>query len=375
MTVPARSSKVARYALVLYVVLDVYASLYPLTGWTYRGISPWAFVTAGLPRYLPYSDFVLNILAYGPLGFLLVAALLPRLANLQAVLTATLAASTISFLMEALQTFLPGRVSTSMDWALNTLGALVGASVAALYLPRLRAADALYTLRHRWFSADASFGLLLLALWPLAQLYPQPVPFGNGNLIGVLMDWAAQQPAPLLGSSPGGLAAWLAGWQPGGLSEPQQQVLPVLACALIGALTAALAQARAPRSAACLGVLGAGVAATTLSVAMSYGPDHAFTWLHAVNLGLLATGVVLALLLCRLPPRWAAVAALAIVLLMLGLVNRLPDDPYYALNLQAWQQGRWFRFYGLAQWLGLAWPYVTAAYLAKRAAGLPSKIT
>lgn len=367
-TVPSRPSAAVRYALAAYVLLALYASLYPFTGWVYRGVMPWAFVTAALPRYLPYSDFVLNILAYGPMGFLMVAALLPRLENVQAVLTGTLAASMLSFVIEALQAFLPERVSSNMDWALNTLGALIGASVAALFIPRLKAANALYTLRYRWFSPRASFGLLLLALWPLAQLYPQPVPFGNGNLLGVLSDWASQQPAPLTADSGFNWAAWVTGWQPGGLTEPQQQTLPVLACALIGALTAALARPDAPRTLVSMVVLAAGVATTTLSVAMSYGPDHALTWLHAINLGALATGALLAVALSRLPPRWAAVAALVVVLLLLGLVNRLPNDPYYALNLQAWQQGRWIRFYGLAQWLGMAWPYMAAAYLVKRAA-------
>lgn len=360
---PTSPSPAARYALLLYIALCIYASLYPFEGWTYRGVAPWAFVAAPLPRYLPYSDFVLNILAYVPMGFLIVAAMLPRAEPLQAALAATLAGSALSFAMESLQSLLPARVSSNMDWALNTLGTLLGAGIAALAIPRLRAANALYALRHRWFVTDASYGLLLLGLWPLAQLYPQPVLFGNGNVMGSLTDWAARQ-----GGTPNALLQWLAGWQPAGLSEPQQQTLPVLACALVGALCAAIGRPRAPRWLMALALVALACATTTFSAAMTYGPPHALAWLHAINLNALAAGVAAALALASLAPRWAAVAGLALVLLLLALVNQLPDDPYYALNLQSWQQGRFIRFHGLAEWLGMLWPYFAALYLAKRAA-------
>jgi hypothetical protein len=31
--------------------------------------------------------------------------------------------------------------------------------------------------------------------------------------------------------------------------------------------------------------------------------------------------------------------------------------------LQAWEQGQFIRFHGLAQWLGWLWPYATLLYV------------
>ncbi len=40
-----------------------------------------------------------------------------------------------------------------------------------------------------------------------------------------------------------------------------------------------------------------------------------------------------------------------------GAGGQAPVDPYFAQSLQAWEQGRFIRFHGLAQWIGWLWPY------------------
>ena len=35
-------------------------------------------------------------------------------------------------------------------------------------------------------------------------------------------------------------------------------------------------------------------------------------------------------------------------------------------TLQAWEQGRFIRFHGAAQWIGWLWPYVAMLYLLAR---------
>ena len=35
----------------------------------------------------------------------------------------------------------------------------------------------------------------------------------------------------------------------------------------------------------------------------------------------------------------------------------------YKRQLQAWEQGRFIRFYGLGQWLGWLWPYAALMYV------------
>jgi VanZ family protein len=361
-TYSLQPSPLARYALVLYAAVVVYASLYPFAGWDYRGIEPWAFVTAPWPRYITRQDITLNVLGYVPLGFFLVAAMLPRLRGLKVVLAATVAGLASSFALEAVQSFMPQRISSNVDWGLNTAGAFIGAALAALVIPRLRASNALYAARHQWFSTDASYGLLLLGLWPAALLYPQPVLFGTGNVIASLGDWLSQQTQDIAGMS-----EWLAGWSPAGLSEPQQQALPALACILLGLVISSIAQPRAPRTWLTLAALAAGAGATTLSHAMSYGPINALEWLSADNIPPLVAGSLIAIGLSYAPPRIGAVAGLAIAVLLLAMMNQLPEDPYYDLNLRHWQQGRWIRLHGLAHWLSMLWPFAVTIYLFRRA--------
>ena len=52
-------------------------------------------------------------------------------------------------------------------------------------------------------------------------------------------------------------------------------------------------------------------------------------------------------------------------------VAQAPADPYFAQNLQAWEQGRFVRFHGLAQWIGWLWPYAAIAWLLSRLAVRP----
>jgi hypothetical protein len=40
----------------------------------------------------------------------------------------------------------------------------------------------------------------------------------------------------------------------------------------------------------------------------------------------------------------------------LSVLNQAPASAYFADTLQAWEQGRFIRFHGLAQWLGWLWP-------------------
>jgi hypothetical protein len=41
-------------------------------------------------------------------------------------------------------------------------------------------------------------------------------------------------------------------------------------------------------------------------------------------------------------------------------------DPYFAQTLQSWEQGRFIRFNGLAQWLGWLWPFAALVYVLLR---------
>ena len=112
----------------IYGALIVYASLYPFADWRDQGIAPWAFLAAPLPRYWTGFDVVANVLGYAPLGFLLALSSLRghgagRLGP--ALGLGALAAGALSLVMETLQSYLPARVPSNVDFALNVAGALV----------------------------------------------------------------------------------------------------------------------------------------------------------------------------------------------------------------------------------------------------------
>jgi len=66
-------------------------------------------------------------------------------------------------------------------------------------------------------------------------------------------------------------------------------------------------------------------------------------------------------------PRRACAAVLLLALTWhLALLNQAPTSAYFAQTLQIWEQGRFIRFYGLGQWLGWLWPYVTLLYVVFR---------
>ncbi|MHB1666885.1 MAG: VanZ family protein [Thiomonas sp.] len=361
----------SRYALAAYWLLVLYASLYPFSGWRWQGLSPLDFVTAPLPRYITLDDIWLNVAGYLPLGLLAAASLRPRWTGWRAWLLASIACSLMSFAMETSQAFLPVRVSSNVDWITNTLGGALGAALAVWLLPRLSLSQRVRQLRERWFARDASLGLLLLAAWPLALLWPPPALFATGQVAGSLaqslIDTSLTAPdvtAPF--------ARWFNSDALLALTTPQpmgaQQQAWIAATMLMAALwtSAALTHSGAPRVRIGLALTLAGLTAMSLSAALGFGPEHALAWATPAATHGLALGLVIGLPLTHLPRRLCA--ALALIALICGLwwINQAGPDPYYAQNLQTWSQGLFIRMFGLPQWLSWLWPYVAVLYLLGR---------
>jgi len=112
-----------------------------------------------------------------------------------------------------------------------------------------------------------------------------------------------------------------------------------------------------------LGASALGLGATMLSNALSFGPDHALAWRTSANSLALLVGALAALALAGLDSRRAGGLALVALTGLVVLVHQAPTDPYYAQSLQDWEQGRFIRFHGLAQWLGWLWPYGAIAWV------------
>jgi VanZ family protein len=351
-----------------YAALVVYASLYPFAGWRDQGIGSFAFLASPWPKYWTGFDITANVLGYAPLGFLLALSFLTRGSwrNLRssggnALLAATLPAALLSLAMEALQTYLPSRVPSNLDFALNVLGAALGALVA-LVLARAGAIERWSRVRVRWFVDDARGALVLLALWPFALLFPAAVPLGLGQVLerleGALADWLMDTP--------------FLEWLPVRDVELQPLVPAAeLLCVALGVLVPcllgyAIIRSTARRAVFAALVLLVGVSVTALSAALSWGPAHAWSWLSLPVRAGLGLGLVLAYLLVALPRRGCAAFTVLALVLHLSVLNQAPASAYFTHTLQAWEQGRFIRFNGLAQWLGWLWPYAALVYVLMR---------
>ena len=341
--------------------LIVYASLYPFSEWRNQGISPFAFLGSPLPKYWTGFDVGTNLLGYAPLGFLLALSALRSRRVGWAVSAAVLGAGLLSLCMETLQGFLPSRVPSTVDLALNTLGAWLGAC-CALALERTGLVDRWGRVRGRWFSPDARGVLVLLLLWPPALLFPAAVPMGLGQVFERLESAAAEA----LADSP------FLEWLPVRAVELQPLVpLVELVCVALGVLIPCLlgycvVRALRQRAVVALAIMAIGLGTSALSAALSYGPEHAWAWLDAPVRAGVGLAALLAGLLLALPRRLAAALALLALAVHLTLLNQAPADPYFPQTLQIWEQGRFIQFYGLVQWLGWLWPYAALACLVAR---------
>ena len=350
----------------MYVALVVYASLYPFTNWRDQGIAPWSFLWAPVPRYWSGFDVAINLFGYLPLGALVALLVLRSTSQTLPVLRATLCAGLLSLLMEGLQSYLPQRVASREDWLLNTVGAALG-GLLALALARAGGL-ARWDLWHRRWLAPQSRGVLLLLLtWPAALLFPAAVPFGVGHV------WVRLGDALELALSP--LQPWTGDWFARSPALTPLGVVPELLCVATGLLVPCLLGFCVVRSvrhrlALVLAVVVLGFAATGLSAGLSWGPTHTWAWLDATAVMGTALALFAGMALVAVPWRVSASLALLALGLQMGLLNQAPTGPYFAQTLQAWEQGRFIRFNGIAQWLGWVWPYaamgVALTHIARR---------
>lgn len=357
----ASSHKTAALPLTLsYAALIVYASLYPFTEWRDQGIAPWAFLVGPFPKYWTGFDFAINVVGYAPFGFLIALTILrtrARTSVIWVVLSATLTGAAISLVMESLQSYLPMRVASNVDLTLNVVGTLVGAVVASA-LERFGAIAHWNRLRGSWLVEDARGPLVLLVLWPVALLFPASVPFGLGQVFERVEAGVAE----LLMDTP------FLEWMPLRQFDLEPLVPGVeLLCVMLGALLPCLLVFSVSRSVGrrallLLAMLATGVLASALSAGLSYGPPHAWAWFTApVAVGLMAA-LMSGLLLLMATRRLCAVLLLIAVVVHLSLLNQAPESAYFAQTLSTWEQGRFIRFNGLAQWLGWIWPFATLGY-------------
>ncbi len=355
-----RASPVARAALLAYLLLIVYASWFPFSGWRSSGLSPFAFLVLQMPRWWTGFDVMVNIVGYMPFGTLIVLALHPRVRGLWAVAIAAVVGLLVSGTMEVVQNYLPSRVPSSLDLLTNAGGCLAGALLGASFAPMLLDRSRLYLLRQRWFAAHASQGLVLVALWPLAQVYPQNYLFGNGQILPLLSEWLSDWLDTDID-----LVTMLRGDVPMSVEQYWLSETIITACGMTGAALTLLCLTRrgAPRLSLMLALIGVGIVVKTLASSLFFAPDNAFVWVTPGAEGGFLIGLIMLAGLAFAPQ--VAQRRLAVVTLVLSLivVNTIPANPYFVSTLQAWQQGKFLNFNGAAQFLDMAWPIIALWFL------------
>jgi len=367
-----------------YAALVVYASLYPFDGWRWPSTANWDDLLSLLS--LPWGpwgdefDLWSNLLGYVPFGLLLAIGRLRSGTRLWAALwVALLVPAALSYSLEVLQTALPTRHPSLKDWVMNSGGAGVGA-LLALAMHRLGLVDGWHAVRERWFERDSEAALALLALWPVGLLFPAPAPLGlgqigGGRLVDAIAAWFEGLPLSeaareMMSPSPATEAAAAAAASVG--LSPLAEVL-IIALGLLAPCVVAFSVV-APgwrRLAMAFGALVLAALGMTLSTLLNFGPRHALAWVTpwaGPAVGIAALGVL------ALAPMSRAVVLGVGLMVLTGLVvgvAQAPADPYFAQSLQAWEQGRFVRFHGLAQWIGWLWPYAAIAWLLSRLAVKP----
>lgn len=349
-----------------YAGVVLYASLYPFADW--RWPPGHTFITLLALPWPPWRDpFDLwaNLLGYLPLGLLSMLALARPGRSLFAAAAVVLGALALSFAMEVVQNFLPGRHPSLKDCAMNGAGAAVGAALAAVLIGA-GATGRWLSMRERWFVPRSGGALALLTLWPVALMVPAPLPLGLGQvgrrLREILVDLLAGVPwAEPLQSALEVSAPALATVPSRPLSEGLASGLGLVAPCML-----AYSVARPgwwPRMLMSTGAVLLAFAAMTLSTLLNFGPSHALGWLTPASFTALIAGGLASLALATAPRKVAAGIGLVALTGSVALVAGGPIDPYFAQNLQAWEQGRFVHFHGMVLWIAWLWPYGAIVWL------------
>ena len=339
-------SPLARYLFIAYVLLVVYATLYPFGGWRDPGISAFAYLTAAKPRYITGFDLAANVIGYVPYGLLAVLAMYPRMTGVGAFFSTLLTGAAFALTLEAVQTFLPTRIASNVDVVCNVAGAGVGAILGLGIVRWLFGTSLLLHWRTQYVlpGARADAGLVLMGLWLATQLDPAGLLFGAGDLRDLLR-------------------------QPGGSAYETNVFVAIeaftAACNLVavGLTASAILKPGGPVLRVILGLIALGLVVKTGAFVILRQAEEVFQWLTPGAMIGLAAGVPV-LLAAAMMPRVLRLA-LAAVLLMGAtvLVNLAPPNPYFASTLAVWSQGHFLNFNGLTRLLSVLWPFAAVLYL------------
>ncbi|MBC7779462.1 MAG: VanZ family protein [Proteobacteria bacterium] len=343
----ARESRLAWYFAGAYLLVIVYASLSPFTGWSSPGAPALAFLDEPWPRRLPRFDLIVNVIAYVPLGLLLTLAAMRWMRPILAVALALVIGTSMSFGLETAQMYLPVRVASSIDLMLNSAGTALGALLAAR-TGRMPLWGHFRDLRvHCCLPASiADPGLALIAIWFLTQVDPSLPLLSALSLPDAL-------PIPGTDFTP-----------PRAFSVPSAIAVAINTLAISLFVMALMRKRWHALIAMCTLVATAALIKLAAGVVMLKA-QSVFIWLSMeVVLGI-AAGTAVSALMLALPRTMMIRIGIAALVCSFLSIHLFQDatQPVLALAPFRWTYGQLLNYTGLARTVADLWPIVGAWYL------------
>lgn len=341
--------RLPRYLAVAYALLTAYACLYPFSDWRDPGVSPFAFLTAPIPRYNTLTDLLLNVLGFLPLGFMLGASLRGMVRKRVGLVVAIILCVLFSAALESAQNYLSSRVASNLDFAANSMGGLVGA-VLSLRWASLFDPDGLLS---RWRRQRilpghiGESGLVLIALWWLSQLEPTSTLFGTGDM-RPLFDL----PAAISFSARRFVVI--------------ESLIVSMNLLVLGLLVRRCM--REPGWVFVALVLLVGLAVRSLADYVFVQPGSPWQWATPGALRGLLMGLALLTIAWHLPGWLQHSLACLALLLSVVLVNIAPDNPYELASMRMIHESHFLNFHGLTRITDFLWPFLALIYLTANAA-------
>ena len=343
---PAETHLTLHLALA-YTALVVYASLSPFSGWRDAGIDAWDFLKAPWPRYVTRFDIALNVAAYVPLGFLATLAGRTWLRRGVAVAAGIACAMLLSSVLEALQTFMPGRVSSNVDLFANAAGGVLG-GIAGVAGPASRVAGLFAAWRASLFRRDSvtDYGLALIGVWFASQLNPSlplmGIVFFSDGVLAQLAGYGVQDSGRLLG----------------GLSV-------MVTLASVGLLLLATARTARHAMTSLVALIAVAMAIKFAAAMLLLKRDAIFLWISQDVFFALACGFLI-VSIGAFFDRPQVLLLMACTVAGQVLVPFFLDDtpsPARALRFFEWNYGQLLNYTGLARAVAETWPYAAALFV------------
>ncbi|NIO42185.1 MAG: hypothetical protein GTO41_19745 [Burkholderiales bacterium] len=342
----ARRSRLVGYLTVTYLALVVYTSLHPFSEWRAPAQEVRVFLTAPWPAYFTWSDLIINVLAYVPLGALFTLVFMSFLRGAAAATLATVLAILMSLMIEVVQVFLPGRIPSNADLLCNAIGAFIGATLAFAVGGRGILSGKLYRLRQRHFHPGRTVDLcfLLLALWLVTQFNADIRLFGNGDVRQLL-------PAlPAVGYSPRAYVLL-------------DGAITGLSLSGVALLVTIVSRSRSSAVLSVIALLICALVLKTLAANMLFSSGNSALWVTPGAVGGLLLGVVVWLLLIGAPLSAQIACATTFIALALALVNAAPQNPYLEAALHVSRVGHYKSLIDLTRVVSGVWSFAAIAFL------------